>query len=90
MIIYANRLINRSPLITYKRWIINMIVFAATTYASKLILPEMSTLLQVILYGVAACVIIIPLFLIVDSLCEIKTAKYAIGLFLNQFKRKNS
>ena len=90
MIIYANRLINRSPLITYKRWIINLIVFAATTYASKLILPEMSTLLQVILYGVAACVIIIPLFLIVDSLCEIKTAKYAIGLFLNQFKRKNS
>lgn len=88
MIIYANRLINRSPLITYKRWIINMIVFAATTYASKLILPEMSTLLQVIIYGVAACVIIIPLFLIVDSLCELKTAKYAFDLMLKMFRSR--
>lgn len=88
MIIYANRLINRSPLITYKRWIINMIVFAATTYASKLILPEMSTLLQVIIYGVAACVIIIPLFLIVDSLCELKTSKYAFDLMLKMFRSR--
>ena len=88
MIIYANRLINRSPLITYKRWIINLIVFAATTYVSKLILPEMSTLLQVIIYGIAACVIIIPLFLIADSLCELKTAKYAFDLMLKMFRSR--
>ena len=65
-----------------------MIVFAATTYASKLILPEMSTLLQVIIYGVAACVIIIPLFLIADSLCELKTAKYAFDLMLKMFRSR--
>ena len=63
-------------------------LFAATTYVSKLILPQMITLLQVILYGVAACVIIIPLFLIVDSLCEIKTAKYAFDLMLKMFRSR--
>ena len=88
MIIYANKLINRSPWKTYKRWIINLIMFLVITYLSKLIIPDMNSLMQVIIYGVLACVIIIPVFLLVDSICEIRTAKYAFALLAKQLNKK--
>ena len=88
MIIYANKLINRNPWKTYKRWIINLIMFLVITYLSKLIIPDMNSLMQVIIYGVLACVIIIPVFLMVDSICEIRTAKYAFALLAKQLNKK--
>lgn len=80
MIIYANRLMKRSPWITYKRWLVNLAVFLGVTYAAKRILPEMHTLWSVIMWGVIACLIIIPVFMIVNSALEMKTARYAFEL----------
>ncbi len=80
MIIYANRLIGRSPWITYKRWLINMGLFAVVTLAANRILPEMESFIQIIVYGVVVGVIVVCIFLIVDSLSEVKTTSYALSL----------
>ena len=90
MIIYANRLLRRSPWITYKRWLINLGLFFAVTFLVKRILPPMESLWTVILYGVIACAVIIPLFLAADSLCEMKTAKYAFWLLRAGRKGKDA
>ena len=87
MIMYANRLMKRSPWITYKRWIINLALFFAVSFAAKRIIPEISSLWSVIMWGVIACLTIIPLFLLVDSLMEWKTAKYAIGMVRSRLKK---
>ncbi len=90
MIIYANRLLRRSPWITYKRWLINLGLFFAVTFLVKRILPPMESLWTVILYGVIACAVIIPLFLAADSLCEMENAKYAFGLLRAGRKGKDA
>ncbi len=87
MIVYANRLIKRSSWITYKRWIINLLFFIFVTYLSNLILPEFTSLIQLIIYGVAAFVVVVPAFLAVDSLAEIKTARYACDLLIKAVKK---
>ena len=89
MILYANRLLGRSPWITYKRWGVNLAVFVVVTVVSKQILPPMVSLLDVIGYGILACLLIIPVFLIVVSLCEMKTAKNAIHLVIRVICSKN-
>lgn len=88
MIIYANRLMNRNPWITYKRWLINLAAFLAVSAAGNRLLPEMHSLLQVIFWGVVLCVTVIPVFLIVDSLAEWKTAAHFLGLIRNALKKK--
>lgn len=80
MIIYANRLLKRSPLVTYKRWIINLLLFLAVTFAAKAFLPEITSLIVLILWAAVYCVVIVPLFFAVNSVCELKTAKYAFSL----------
>lgn len=80
MIIYANRLLKRSPFVTYKRWIINLALFLAVTFVSKMILPEITSLVMLIVWAAVFCVVIVPLFFAVDSLSELKTAKYAFEI----------
>lgn len=88
MIIYANRLLNRKPWITYKRWLINLLVFLVVSTVGSRLLPEMHSLLQVILWGIILCLTVIPIFLVVDSLAERNTASYFIGLIQSALKRK--
>lgn len=80
MIIYANRLLKRSPFVTYRRWIVNLVLFLAVTFAAKAVLPEITSLIILIVWAAVYCVVIVPLFLAVNSVCEIKTAKYAFSL----------
>lgn len=80
MIIYANRLLKRSPFVSYKRWLVNLALFLAVTFVSKMILPEITSLFILIVWAAVCCVVIVPLFFAVDSLSEIKTAKYAFEI----------
>lgn len=90
MIIYANRLIGRSSLITYRRWLVNFALFVFVTWLSGRLLPEISTIFGLLICGIVACIIIIPAFLIVDSLSEIKTAKYACNLLKKALKNRRT
>lgn len=87
MIIYANRLMKRSPWITYKRWLVNVALFLIITFTAKRVFPEVNSLWSMILWGVIACLTIIPFFLIVDSLLEWKTAKYTIDMVRSKLKK---
>lgn len=88
MIIYANKLLGRSPFVTYKRWLINLVLFLAVTFASKAILPEISSLIMLIIWAGVFCVVVVPLFLAVNSVCELKTAKYAFSLVKNIIRKR--
>ncbi len=88
MIIYANRLLKRSPFVTYKRWLVNLALFLVVTVVSKLILPEITSLFILIVWAAVYCVVIVPLFFAVDSLSEIKTAKYAFKIVKKYILKK--
>lgn len=88
MIIYANRLMKRNPLITYRRWLINLAVFLVVSVTGTRLLPEMHSLLQVIFWGVILCLTVIPIFLVVDSLAEWHTAAYFLDLIRGALKKK--
>lgn len=90
MIIYANRLMNRNPWITYKRWLVNLAVFVAVSAAGSRLLPEMGSLFQVILWGVVLCATVVPVFVIADSLVEWKTAIYFWSLIRSALKKKGA
>lgn len=77
MIIYAARLLKRSPLITYKRWIVNILTFAAVSTIALKIPIDLSSYFNMVVYGIVFSVTIIPLFLLVNSAFDPRTAKAA-------------
>jgi O-antigen/teichoic acid export membrane protein len=80
MVLYAARhILKRSPLITYKRWGVNLLLFVAVLFLNRFILLDINSYLTLALYCIpyTACVMI--LFFGVSSLADWKTAKYAIG-----------
>ena len=88
MIIYANRLLGRSPLITYKRWLVNLVLFLGLTFVMNAVLPEINALLPLVIYAGVSTAIVVPAFIAVNSVCELKTAKYAVSLLKKVLKNK--
>lgn len=83
MIIYANkRILKRSPWITYRRWLLNLVLFICVTDAAKFTLAHVSldTYMQIILWAAVCCVIIIPLFFAAAFLTEKETYRYSKSL----------
>lgn len=93
VIIYASRLMKRTPLITYKRWFTNFFLFVLLTNFISLLDVNLTTYLAMSIYGVVLCVIIIPIFIGVNSLFELNTAKYVFNIFRNiilgKYKKQN-
>ena len=91
MIIYAARLMERSPLITYKRWIRNLIIFILINCLVSRFDVALDSYAKMFVYGVALSVTIIPVFLGINSLAEPESAKYAYNVLKNivftKFKR---
>lgn len=87
MILYANRLMNRSAWITYKRWMINLVVFIVITFTANRILPELESLFDFVVWGIILCVTIIPMFVVLNSISELNTAHYAWNLI--RARKKN-
>lgn len=88
MIIYANRLLERSPWATYKRWLVNLVFFLGVTFALNAVLPEINALLPLVIYAGISTVIVVPVFIGINSVCELKTAKYAASLLKKVLKNK--
>lgn len=80
VIIYAARLMKRSPWITYKRWGRNFLIFAFFTWISTFISFELSNYIVLVFSGIVLCLVIIPVFVVVNSIAERETAKYAFQL----------
>ena len=84
MIIYANRVIlNRSPWITYRRWLIDLVLFLAINSASRCI--EWDTPSYLVLFGrgaaLGACVL--AAYLTAVSVLEPKTFREAAAFIRN-------
>ena len=79
MIIYANKcILKRSPLITYRRWLLNLVLFICITTAAKLAFSHISlnTYGQIIVWATVCCIIIMPLFFMAAFLVEKGTYRY--------------
>ncbi len=90
MIIYSARLLNRTPLITYRRWIVNIVLFVSIYFASTFIKVNLDSYLNMIIYGIILSVCVLTIFLGVNSLLEPKSAKYAINVLKNKFLSKKN
>lgn len=88
MIIYANKkILNRTPWITYKRWLILIISFIGIEFAVSFINVDLSSYIRIFLWAVVACIVIIPLFFIIISIFEPKQAKFAYSFF-KRYRKK--
>ncbi|HHU85103.1 MAG TPA: sugar isomerase [Clostridiales bacterium] len=90
MIIFANkRVLHRSPLITYKRWLINVATFFLIAFISSFIKLDLTSYFKIILWCVPYTIITLLLFFGIASLAEPKIAKFAIDLILEKFLKRN-
>lgn len=88
IIIYSSKIMQRSPLITYRRWLTNVVLlFAISIICSKLPIHA-DTYPKLILYGVMLCVTVIPAFFAVNSIFEPKVAKYVFGVVKRMVSEK--
>lgn len=90
MIIYASRLLNRSCLVTYKRWGLNILLSTFMLWGSKLIEISPDNYFKLIIYGIIITAVAMPVFLGVNSIANIEAAKYtwsvAKGVIMQRFK----
>lgn len=73
MILYAAKhILKRSPWITYRRWLLNLVLFILVTVVGKWLLSfaALDSYLSIIGWAVVACIFVIPLFFGVVSLAE--------------------
>lgn len=94
MILYANRkILGRNPWITYRRWLLNLALFIIVTVAGKWFFSfiVLDSYLRIIGWAVVTCIVVIPFFFGVVSLCEREVFRFAWELlkpYLQKVKEK--
>jgi len=80
IIIYTSKhILNRGSLITYKRWVINIVLFLSiVTIASKFNITP-NSYVKFAITSVILLSIIVPIFFIAVSIFDIKSAKYTLN-----------
>lgn len=80
MILYANRkILGRNPWITYRRWLLNLALFIAVTAAGKWFFSfiALDSYFRIIGWAVVCCIVVIPFFFGVVSLCEREVFRFS-------------
>ncbi|OKP99540.1 lipopolysaccharide biosynthesis protein [Paenibacillus sp. P46E] len=94
IVVYANRvLLERSPWVTFRRWLINVGVFVAIVFITTKLDLSMTSYTSVILWGVVLGLVILPIYYIAGSLMEREVFLYAWGYarrFITKIKLKRS
>ena len=88
MILYAAGILKRSPWITYRRWGRNLLLFAAFQVLAHFLPMNIDSYLRFGLWGCGLSVIIIPVFLLVNSLLEPESARYAMTVVKNMLNHR--
>lgn len=89
MIIYANKkILHRSPWKTYRRWLVNLVLFIMVTVISKRLFAHIAldTYPRIILWAAIACIVVMPLFFAVASIFDRETYRYAKELITPHLK----
>lgn len=88
IVVYANRvLLERSPWVTFRRWLINVAVFVAIVFITTKLDLSMTSYTSVILWGVVLGLVILPIYYIAGSLMEREVFLYAWG-YAKRFRTK--
>jgi O-antigen/teichoic acid export membrane protein len=91
IIIYTSRhILKRSPLITYKRWFINIVLFLIVVVIATQFNVSPNSYIKFALTGFILLIIIIPVFLIVVSMFDIKSFNYTLGYIKKYFYKFNN
>lgn len=94
MIIYNCRhLIERSVWKNYKRWIVDILLFAGIILVSKGINIDNSSYFKLVVYAIPFTIVICLVYFIIPSITEPKSFKLVYDLVINylkEFKRKRS
>ena len=94
MILYANlRILGRNPWITYRRWLLNLALFFIVTVVGKWFFSfvALDSYFSIISWAVVTCIVVIPLFFGVASLCEQEVFHFALSLlkpYLHKVKKE--
>lgn len=81
MIIYnCKHLIKRSCLVTYKKWIVYIALFALVVFANQYINIDLSSYIKIIFACIPYTIVICLLFFIAGSLCDINSFKLGTNL----------
>lgn len=83
IIIYAARIIKRTPFITYRRWVLNFFIFMSVNFVASKVQFNTDSYFKLFEYGILLSVSIIPLFIIINSIAEPKTARNAWAIIRN-------
>lgn len=87
-IIFANKnILNRSPLVTFKRWTINLIIFVIGLFLNNYIYLPQSTYLEMIIGAIIMLVIVSICVILINFICERKVFDDIKELLLIIFKR---
>ena len=79
MIIYANRkILNRSPWITYRRWLLNILLFGLCTFICRCIPADCSNYFSLIGWAVLEGILILFIFVTVNLAIEKDVTKMTI------------
>ena len=88
MVLYAAKhILKRSPLITYKRWGINLLLFVAVLFLNRFVVLNIDSYLTLVLYCIPYTICVLILFFGVSSLADKKTAGYALDYIKLRLKK---
>lgn len=88
IVVYASRvLLERSPWITFRRWLTNVAVFAAIVFVTTKLDLSITSYAGVILWAVLLGIITLPIYFLVGSLMEREVFLYTWG-YLKGFRTK--
>ena len=96
MIIYANRVVlQRSPWVTYRRWLLNIALFTGLYLAGNAVVSRLvlDGYLKIVLCAAVMTIVVIPVFFAVVSLFDRPTCRYALSLLkplLSRFRKNSS
>ena len=89
MIIYAARIIKRSPLITYRRWGRNILIFVGITAVISRINIPADNYRELVISALFLSILVTSAFILFNSLLEWESAKYTLSI-LKKMLRKTS
>ena len=90
IIIYANKIVlNRSPWPTYRRWLIDLVVFSVLVFLFVSITMRVDTYFGLILNAMWVSVVIMAAFLGVSSLTEPSSRKVALRYLSRALAKRN-
>jgi O-antigen/teichoic acid export membrane protein len=92
IVVYASKhLLNRSPWVTFRRWLTNIVVFVGIISITTAIDIQIHSYVGIMIWGVLLGIVILPLYFAVSSFMEREVFRYTwehLKVYRSKFKSK--